>query len=96
MLTERFQATSVPQSGPPTELESGSESSDLDDEYTTRQEVEERLRDSDDIEPASASDPTVNPSADTEPRQKVGKAKAKRAKKLANQEKTASDGSDVS
>jgi DnaJ family protein A protein 5 len=77
-----------------------SESSDLDDEYASRQEVENRLASSlNEDTPKESNDSTATPLAsdgeDTK-QQKIGKAKAKRAKKAAKQEKAVQESLEVS
>jgi DnaJ family protein A protein 5 len=86
----------IPKQSPRQAMENQSDSSDVDDEYAPRADVENRLASSlseakiaeegmDNSDPITVASPTLSDLNGTG-KQKLGKAKAKRAKKAARQE----------
>lgn len=75
---------------------SSPENSDLDDEYVSRESVETRLLGSLSQPVASEAISTTVSDEDSDPQPKLGKAKAKRAKKAARQEAQAKGAQEVS
>lgn len=71
------------------------DSSDMDDEYGSREDVENRLLGSL-PQPQDAKTTSVASDVDGVPQQKLGKAKARRAKKAARQEQEAQRGQEAS
>lgn len=91
--SKQVEGVAEPEPGKPSK--SSSDASDIDDEYGSREEVENRLLNSHpQPNPSNATSAAVSDS-DNPTQPKLGKAKAKRAKKAARQEAEAQAGQEI-
>lgn len=105
-LEENTSQNGSPKDAPQKSVESDSDSSDVDDEYASREKVENRLASTvsssttkvDGLETPNAGSVAVSTDSDNNgtAKKSLGKAKAKRAKKAARQEIEADAGQQVS